>query len=259
MLQSHSTRSAQSGFVPISTLLFLLFVLVCATAALGRWPVFWALASLWSLAFLLIGCGVLPRMISASLQRGFVVAPISTPTSSSAIIMLGAGTSAQAAPGLPLPAWESHSRIEKTAQLYLAAKRTGFPCTVIIAGGDVSRSAVTSSPVYSPRLLSLGVDPLDLVLENVGVNSFQHAKFTKALLDQRSCDQVFLVTSGLHLKRALLYFAHFDVHPIPVSSDYVTGVISPLPIGFNFAVMEIAWHQYVGIARLHVYNALGWN
>lgn len=32
-----------------------------------------------------------------------------------------------------------------------------------------------------------------------------------------------------------------------------------LPLGFNFAIADLSFHDYVGIARLHLYNKLGWN
>ncbi|MBN4747341.1 YdcF family protein, partial [Pandoraea nosoerga] len=28
---------------------------------------------------------------------------------------------------------------------------------------------------------------------------------------------------------------------------------------YNFALMDYALHEWIGIARYHVYNALGWN
>jgi hypothetical protein len=32
-----------------------------------------------------------------------------------------------------------------------------------------------------------------------------------------------------------------------------------VPLAYNFAVADIALHEYLGIMRYHVYNALGWN
>ena len=72
-------------------------------------------------------------------------------------------------------------------------------------------------------------------------------------------DKLFLVTSGLHLRRALLYFGHFGVYPTPCAADRITPLLSILPVGYNFAIADFAAHEYVGIVRYYVYNLLGWN
>jgi hypothetical protein len=43
-------------------------------------------------------------------------------------------------------------------------------------------------------------------------------------------DKLFLVTSGLHLRRALLYFGHFGVYPTPCAADRITPLLSILPL-----------------------------
>ena len=39
----------------------------------------------------------------------------------------------------------------------------------------------------------------------------------------------------------------------------VGGVLSWLPLSYNFAMADLALHEYTGIVRYHVYNAMGWN
>ncbi len=68
-----------------------------------------------------------------------------------------------------------------------------------------------------------------------------------------------LVSSGIHLRRGLIYFAHFGVGATPVRADYLRAVWSWLPLSYNFVLADLALHEYTGIARYHVYNAMGWN
>jgi uncharacterized SAM-binding protein YcdF (DUF218 family) len=70
---------------------------------------------------------------------------------------------------------------------------------------------------------------------------------------------VVLVTSGVHLRRAELYFRHFGIRAVPVRADYVDAVITPVPQAYNFLLMDVALHEYTGLARYRVYNLLGWN
>ena len=68
-----------------------------------------------------------------------------------------------------------------------------------------------------------------------------------------------LVTSGLHLRRSILYFSHFGVHSLPVRADYVGAMMSPVPLAYNYLLMDLTLHEYVGVLRYHVYEMLGWN
>jgi uncharacterized SAM-binding protein YcdF (DUF218 family) len=58
-----------------------------------------------------------------------------------------------------------------------------------------------------------------------------------------------MISSGLHLPRALLYFSHFGVNPTPCAADYIVPSVSIFPIGYNFAIADLAVHEYLGILR----------
>ena len=55
------------------------------------------------------------------------------------------------------------------------------------------------------------------------------------------------------------YFAHFGIETTPVRADYGRVDVRPMPLSFNFLLTDVAIHEYVGIWRYYVYNALGWN
>jgi uncharacterized SAM-binding protein YcdF (DUF218 family) len=68
-----------------------------------------------------------------------------------------------------------------------------------------------------------------------------------------------LVTSGIHLQRSLLYFAHFGIAPQPVAGDWVRANSLFVPVAWNFVLADLTLHEYLGILRYRVYNMLGWN
>ncbi len=82
---------------------------------------------------------------------------------------------------------------------------------------------------------------------------------TSALLKKLDAGQVVLVSSGIHLKRGERYFAHFGVDATSVSADYLAAMPSILPLAYNFAVADLALHEYAGLIRYDIFNALGWN
>jgi uncharacterized SAM-binding protein YcdF (DUF218 family) len=174
-------------------------------------------------------------------------------------IVLGDGTVHFPDQPIVRPAVLAYSRIVEAVRLYFLAKRNHCPCSIVISGGDASRTGVTEAEDYRAEMLRLGVEDSDIVPEGRSLNTFQNAEFTEEILRGQPFDKLFLVTSGLHLRRALLYFGHFGVYPTPCAADHITPLLSILPVGYNFAIADFAAHEYVGIVRYYVYNLLGWN
>jgi len=208
---------------------------------------------------LTVGCGLLPIWLLARLQSAYTA---DTPVAwgqRNAIVLLGAGT-VRAAGGNEVEAsLFAYGRISKAAELYRECRQAGRTCKVEVSGGDARGLGQPEAAVYVGDLQRLGVDAADLLLEPRSMNTWQNAQFSGPLLKIYGADRVLLVSSGYHLRRGMLYFAHFGIHAVPVRADYVDGVWSWLPLSYNFAMADLALHEYAGIARYHVYNAMGWN
>lgn len=252
----HQSRAGVASFVVVIGLSIAASVLFAATAAPGP-AVGFGVAAL--ILFLLVGTGLVPQWLAARLQAGLPPPPPIPCNDRVAIVILGDGTSLNPATNVREPHWISYSRLTKAAALYRAATDAGTTCRIFIAGERTRYDRAQFAVTYPPVLESLGV-PLSCVeSEETGRNTYRHAELVMRRVREESLRHVFLVTSGLHLKRAALYFAQFGATPHLVAADYIPAVLSPVPLGYNFAVAEIAWHQVVGILRLHLYNALGWN
>lgn len=90
-------------------------------------------------------------------------------------------------------------------------------------------------------------------------DSTQNAQYSAPLLSAHPVGRTLLVTSGIHIRRSLLYFAHFGVAAQPIRADYVSAMPSTLPVAYNFLVTHLALHEYAGLLRYHVYEFMGWN
>jgi uncharacterized SAM-binding protein YcdF (DUF218 family) len=208
--------------------------------------------------WLAVGCGPVPIGLLTRLQSSSAAdAPIAW-GQRNAIVLLGAGT-VRTGDGQVEATLFAYGRISKAAMLYRACRQSGRLCKVEVSGGDARRTGKPEAAVYAEDLQQLGVDPADLLLESRSMNTWQNAQFSGPLLKAWNADRVLLVSSGFHLRRGMLYFAHFGIQAMPVRADYVDGVMSWLPLSYNFAMADMALHEYVGIARYHVYNAMGWN
>ncbi|MBV8402005.1 MAG: YdcF family protein, partial [Acetobacteraceae bacterium] len=206
------------------TFIILLFLVAgCCCAPLSRRKLTATLMAAALVSFEAVGSGVVPSLLVESLQARFVMEDHPAWGERNAIIVLGRGTVRW--PGQPFvgPTVLAYSRIVEAVRLYGLAKRNQRPCRILISGGDASSTGVTEAAAYGAAMLQLGVEPADIVAEGRSLNTFQNAEFTAALLRGQSFDKLFLVTSGLHLRRALLYFGHFGVHPLACAADRVVA------------------------------------
>jgi uncharacterized SAM-binding protein YcdF (DUF218 family) len=216
------------------------------------------LFSILSLAWLFFaGCGPLTGMLLGHLQAGF--APdVSQWGRRNAIILLGAGT-VRGSTNTIEPSLYANGRILRAAQLYRACKATGAECKLEVSGGDAMKLKQPEADVYAISLDRLGVPRADLILEGRSMNTFQNAQFSKPLLVAYGADKIVLVSSAVHLERAALYFAHFGIRGEAVRGDYVRARYDWLPSSENLSFADFAIHEYIGVARYHLYNAMGWN
>src|SRR4029077_4606003 len=146
------------------------------------------------------------------------------------------GTARLPSQSIVKPSVLAYSRILEAIRLYVLAKKSDHQCTILISGGDASGTGVTEADDYQAEMVHLGVADSDILLERRSLNTFQNAQFTEAILREQRFDKLFLVTSGLHLPRPLLYFRYFGRFPTPSPGAYLVPQMSILPIGYNLAI-----------------------
>lgn len=206
-----------------------------------------------------VGCGPVPAWLLEHLQAGYAArAPIAW-GQRNAIVVLGAGVIRPTVEGEAEPGVFSYPRVVAALRLYRECSATGAQCRVLLSGGDARKIGTPEADVYRAMLLQLGVPPADIVTEPQSMNTWQNASLTAALLDSYRPDRVVLVSSAIHLRRSQLYFSHFGIRTIGVRADYLHAHPSIEPRAYNFTVADFALHEYLGIARYALYNAMGWN
>jgi uncharacterized SAM-binding protein YcdF (DUF218 family) len=211
-----------------------------------------------TLSFLLIGSGLPLAALLNCLEVPSAPSQLSW-QQHNAIVVLGTGTVKLPLVNTVQPTVLAYSRIVEASRLYRACKKAKHACTIIISGADALSTGIAEAIVYRATLLSIGIDTADIVLEPHSMNTYKNAEFTSPMLKLGHFDQVVLVTSGIHMKRALLYFSHFNIKPIPMPADYIAPLTSVIPLAYNFLITDYAIHEFIGIARFHIYNYMGWN
>jgi len=206
-----------------------------------------------------IGSGRVPQFLLTGLQEAAFYEQSPQWKKHNAIIVLGSGTVRIPFTNATQPAFHAYSRILKAATLYFDCKQVESNCDLILSGGDPRKVGDSEAEVAKKQLLALGVDLHDIILEGQSNNTYQNAEFVDPLLAKQAYETLILVSSGLHLKRALLYFSQFNRYPIPVAADYFRAHFSYLPISLNFTLNDAAMHEYQGMLRFYIYNLMGWN
>jgi uncharacterized SAM-binding protein YcdF (DUF218 family) len=208
--------------------------------------------------FFVIGNGFLPSYLLHFLQTDKIPRNIDWKKNNT-IVILGAGTSKMPAADKINPSFMSFSRLTIAAELYRRCKTNPVSCHILISGGDPLHNGKTEAATYRDTLIALGINATAIQLEPHSKNTFENTKFTSLLLKQQPAGQILLVDSGFSLKRALLYFSYFNIHPIPIPSDFIAIPLTKFPLGYNLAMNDFALHELIGIARFYIYNFFGWN
>lgn len=216
------------------------------------------LLALSALLFLVLtGSGILTQLALKDLQVYSATLP--QWQERNLIIVLGSGTVQKPGSKQLSSQVMGASRLMAAAQLYLNCKKSSENCTVLTTGGDPQQRGMPEASVMEQELQSLGVPIADIVKEDKSHNTFQNAKFTNKVLESRAEEKVILVTSGIHLKRALLYFSHFKIQARGYPSDHLQAQLSFFPSAQNISFLEMALHEYLGTLRYDYYNFMGWN
>jgi len=151
------------------------------------------------------------------LEAAYPVVPLHAVPSASALVVLGGGISPPQRPDDPPDLGAAADRIWYAARLYHAGKA---PLLVLSGGGDPAVSLTSEAAAMRGLLSALGVPERAMVLEEQSRNTRENARFSVALLRERGIGSMVLVTSALHMRRALGLFAAEGMQVFPAATDH---------------------------------------
>lgn len=152
--------------------------------------------------------------LRGSLEDRHVVVPEKSLPSADAIVVLGGATRYRWLQRADVDPWElGSSRLAAGARAWLS-KRAPI---VILTGGRGGRDASEAARMKT-AIQRLGVPASALVLEERSRNTEANAVNTARLARELGVRRILLVTSALHMPRAMLLFERqgFEVTPVPV-------------------------------------------
>lgn len=120
---------------------------------------------------------------------------------------------------------------------------------LVMSGGPRRRGRPSAAPAMRDLALALGVARERILVEEASSRTAENARAVAALLGPGSRD-VLLVTSALHMRRAVLCFAR---HGFTVGAAPVPAVSGEDPERASLVTQTL--HEYLGLAY---YRAVGW-
>jgi uncharacterized SAM-binding protein YcdF (DUF218 family) len=166
------------------------------------------------------------------------------------IVMLGGGATLDTPDidGLGQLSGSAANRLLTAARLH---KRLGAP--IILSGGQVYKDSGAEALIARRILLSLGVAPDKIIVEDASLNTEQNAKYVKPILSEKGFTRPILVTSAFHMARSVLQFQKQGIAARPFPTDYFTSREGRLNINKFAPSAEalrnsyIVLHEYLGI------------
>ena len=186
-----------------------------------------------------------------------------------AIVVLGGGTAPAQYPRQTVEMSDAGNRVYYAAHLY----RDGRAPFVLLSGGTIDWMTSASSTPASEMadiITFMGVPQSALWLQDRSQNTHEDAVFSAQMLKEKGVHRILLVTSAIHMPRAMAVFKKQGLEVIPAPTDFkVTQVawddllhgsleskiIYLLPDASDLGSTTNALKEYFG---LFVYRLMGW-
>lgn len=193
--------------------------------------------------------------LMSGLERKFPPVPAAYSPTADAIVVLGGSLKTRTSPTQDISLSESSNRILHAARLYRYSK-----AKVVIACGGAEQY---EPEAYAIRelLTEWGVPPVSILIETKSLNTYQNAVNIIPILEAHKFKNILLVTSAMHMPRALRTFRTASIDAIPSPTDYNDSATSERTL-IDFLPDVEAFHgtlktskEYAGIL---VYRWKGW-
>jgi len=182
-----------------------------------------------------------------------------------AIVVLAA-SAARAGGSRPRPelsgtAWK---RFWRGLELYRELEGSA-PLLYSGGSGDIFRSEPVEGSLARSYAVAMGIPAAAVILEERSRNTDENARETEGLLRRMvpsGRPRVALVTSSIHMPRALLALEERGIDAVPVPADYPFGEYRFTPLGLvpraeTFFLSSRCLHEWLGIAWHRFRAALG--
>lgn len=203
-------RTARGAAKPSVVSLRLVRTGLLVQLAAGMWLVLWSLP-------------ITSNAIRASLEADFppmTQADMLQAPRAQAIVVLGGAVKPAERLGDYPDISQASDRVWHAARLYHAGKA---PLVLLSGGSDPNKCVTSEARAMQTLMLNLGVPERAMVLEEQSRNTRENANMSASLLEARGIHHILLVTSSMHMPRALKLFKAQGLQVTPAPTDRETS------------------------------------
>ncbi len=187
--------------------------------------------------------------LASQIEGKFPQVPIAAVPHAQAIVVLGGAVSPSSGKSTEISLGRA-GRVWYAAKLFHAGKA---PLVLLSGGGDLERQAFSEARAMAVFMHDLGVPEQAIALEETSRNTRQNAAFSATLLKTRGFEHILLVTSALHMPRALALFKAQGLEVTPAPTDFEasqeppSGLLAWLPDAGALNGSALAMKELVGL------------
>lgn len=175
---------------------------------------------------------------------------IARPAQADAIVVLGGFSSLRLSTPERL---ELHGNADRFVEGVVLARE--LPGAVLIfsgGSGDLLYQEASEAPLAKAYATRLGIPEPRMRAEDTSRNTHENAVESARIVREEGLDTVVLITSAMHMKRALACFHHVGLDPIPYPVDFLNNfphysILSLAPSAGNLSDATVALKEYVGL------------
>lgn len=166
------------------------------------------------------------------------------------ILMLGGG-STRSTPDIDGQGQLSGAAANRLLTAVRLHKKTGLP--ILLSGGRVYAGDGNESVIARRQMLALGVPADSIIVEGKSRTTIENVQYTRAILSANHYRRPILVTSALHMPRAVMAYRRSHIQVIPYPTDYTVNPspsfnqMSIVPGGFGSAAV---CKEYLGMLAI---------
>ena len=192
---------------------------------------------------------VASQWLTSQIENEIPQVPIAAVPHAQAIVVLGGTVSPPSGKSTEINLGRA-GRVWYAARLFHAGKA---PMVLLSGGGDLEHQAFSEARAMAVFLQDLGVPGQAIALEEASRNTRENAAFSAALLKARGIEHILLVTSALHMPRALVLFKAQGLQVTPEPTDFgagrepPSGLLAWLPDAGALNGSALAMKELVGL------------
>jgi len=210
--------------------------------------------------FLLTSSPIISSRLVSSLEQKYPQQSIASIPTADVIVVLGGSLRPPKSPRRTSQMTNSSDRFWHAAKLFKAGKAK----KILLTGGNVFPNAKIKPEAFYVKqiLIDLGIPETAILLEEHSKTTEENAIFSRLLLNRYGFKHILLVTSAMHMPRAVKLFQSPKLTITPCSTDvYISSSNMPnlfkwIPSAKAFAISTLALHEYYGVWYHQIKNSI---